>query len=195
MGFRIGNPYVASLLNGIEREILDSLGRAAAAVENGTADAQCTKWFGDSPDAFKKRLGRTLRKMKTVVNLRAIPVSYTPLAEHNRSTNADALTQTEMLLEFNNTTEVDVRLNVHFASLPRYVVRGADGIDTSSDQQSQFETIVHELSHGLLATIDVKRGGQTAYGASAAHDLARNSPSNAKQNAENWGFFVEEFLR
>ena len=78
----------------------------------------------------------------------------------------------------------------NFANLPPYATETLDKFNG----QDQFETVVHELSHVILGTKDVKfDDGDTAYTADFARQLTGLSPQDGQINAENWGFFIEEF--
>lgn len=89
--------------------------------------------------------------------------------------------------------EVPVELGTTFRTLPVYLPMFPDGtVDNTGWNQSQLETLIHELSHLLLGTADVLLGGaKEAYGAKRAAKLALESPSAALRNAENWGIFIE----
>lgn len=88
--------------------------------------------------------------------------------------------------------DAPVFLGEGFRSLPQLLPLAGGQIDTSGWIQSQFETLVHELSHLLLGTKDIKfTDGSTAYGTQAAAELATFGSSWAFQNAENWGIYVE----
>ena len=89
-----------------------------------------------------------------------------------------------------------VRLGRNFRNLRDY---GTTPL-SQYNGQDKFETLVHELSHVILGTEDVPlQNGATAYQADNARALARQTRGkvdrrSAYNNAENWGFFVEEFL-
>jgi hypothetical protein len=68
---------------------------------------------------------------------------------------------------------------------------------TQSDDQTQIETFIHELSHVAAGTKDMNRPDHTTnpqpcYGRLAALALAQNFPEQARDNAENYGFFIVE---
>ncbi len=52
---------------------------------------------------------------------------------------------------------------------------------------NQASTIIHELSHFVLDTVDHKQNKKDA------EDLAQTRPDDALNNADNYGFFCEEF--
>jgi hypothetical protein len=89
--------------------------------------------------------------------------------------------------------EVPVELGTNFRSLPMYLPMFPDGtVDNTGWNQSQLDTLVHELSHLLLGTKDkTLANGKEAYGAKRASKLALESPQRALKNAENWGIFIE----
>lgn len=67
---------------------------------------------------------------------------------------------------------------------------GATGTD------SQPGTIVHELVH--LSTkrtiVDVKVGAEAVYGTTKSAALAASNPTDARRNADNYQYFVEDLL-
>jgi len=70
---------------------------------------------------------------------------------------------------------------------------------TQSNDQTQIETLVHELSHVAAGTKDMERSDHTSnpqpcYGRLAALALAQNFPDQARDNAENYGFFIVEVV-
>lgn len=89
--------------------------------------------------------------------------------------------------------DVPVELGTTFRTLPMYLPMAVDGtVDNTDYNQSQLETVIHELSHLLLGTDDVDlANGKTAYGAKRASKLVLENPAGALNNAENWGIFIE----
>jgi hypothetical protein len=68
---------------------------------------------------------------------------------------------------------------------------------TQSNDQTQIETFIHELSHVAAGTKDMERADHTTnpqpcYGRVNALALAQNFPDQAQDNAENYGFFIVE---
>ena len=69
----------------------------------------------------------------------------------------------------------------------------------------KFGCLVHELSHNALDTRDIRinrkpkedggsdRPEEMVYGGIKCRNLARGRPALAFENADNWGFFIEEF--
>ena len=83
-----------------------------------------------------------------------------------------------------------MHINMGFRKLQKY-----SPDPKNENGQDQFETLVHELSHLIMATDDVEYNGEKAYGGDSARELARNDSAKAQKNAENMGFFVEEFRK
>lgn len=64
-----------------------------------------------------------------------------------------------------------------------------------SNDQTQIETLIHELSHVAAGTLDQDKhptNPQPCYGRIAATTLAKRYPDQARNNAENYGFFIAE---
>lgn len=201
MGLVAADLYTHNLINQFSGKFLEALEEAAKRVDDGSADAACTRWFGDNSGPFKKDLAKTLRKMRSVVNVKTIRVSFQALATRNTDENAAAWNDRNRHLNLgDNFAHVgahggitsEVYLNEAFSGLPSYLVKKADNtVDDSFWNQSKFNTIVHEVSHLILGTADETYHGRTAYGAERAAQLARRRVSRAKNNAENWGIFIE----
>jgi hypothetical protein len=84
----------------------------------------------------------------------------------------------------------------HFLEYARYLQATPDGgrlfagyrlPHCNGLHESKFQIIVHEITHLLLATYDHK------YGYLASRKLAQNCDIEAWENADNWGYFLEEF--
>jgi hypothetical protein len=52
------------------------------------------------------------------------------------------------------------------------------------------QTVVHELTHKVLGTVDWDANGDAAYGVKTCLDLARRSPAQALRNADSWAYYV-----
>ncbi len=59
--------------------------------------------------------------------------------------------------------------------------------------QSVVGTLVHEISHAAAGTDDEVVGGNKMYGKDNAQTLAQTSPAQARNNAENYGYFCDLF--
>lgn len=184
-----------------QSEILSTLQLCRDSVAGGRANTQLTRWFGDNSANFSRSVKEKTAKMRShLLNTHIKCVSGKGLAVDN---NAQAnhfsvgFTGVNSLLanDYANSKTDEfskVTIGPNFKNLDKY----ASTALTVFGDQDQFETLVHELSHVVLGTNDeVNDSGVTAYGATNARNLATADASKAKTNAENWGFFVEEFRR
>ncbi len=208
-----GVGVAGKLAKEMEAQMLTALANARDAVDKGTANTQLLTWFGIAdPGASKAMLKRRLSFMRSHIN--NTPISFSLTGDSDPNNNADAIPfnlkggagqdtyAKYQALQNQNASisikkgtdnlkdEAVVRLGKNFKNLPDY---GTNPLSTF-DGQDKFETLVHELSHVILGTEDEKlSNGATAYGAVAARELATTNAGKAINNAENWGFFVEEF--
>ncbi len=185
-------PADAATVAELGPEIVRVLRRAAAEIEQGRGRAESTTWFGDTAAPWMRRLQAALNKMASVVNTKDINIGFATLERRKAGSYAAAFRPTGGWNVYTDLTTAEgrnftIRLNLRWNSTPLY--RTPPG--TPGD--SKFQTLVHELTHLILGTEDVRRGGATCYGVAACQALAQASPANAKDNADNWGYFVEEF--
>jgi hypothetical protein len=182
--------------------VMSGLQEAASRATSGAANGACSRWFGDSSDNFRKDLASRIRKMRSNINVRVIKVSMESIVTRNRYENASAWADGGSHLRFEDAfshvgssggIKSEIYINEAYASLPtQLVVLGDGSVDSSFWNQSKYETLVHELSHLILGTRDEKLSKKTvAYGAQNAAALARQDPSKAKTNAENFAIFIE----
>ena len=83
-----------------------------------------------------------------------------------------------------------ISLSRQWLDLPTF----SGGMASTWSAGDKFEVLVHELTHSVLGTIDVEsKSGKTAYGGKRCRLLAQKNPGKALVNADNWGFFIEEF--
>ncbi|MBT9560871.1 MAG: hypothetical protein IV100_32905 [Myxococcales bacterium] len=76
--------------------------------------------------------------------------------------------------------------------MPRLSVEVADQW-ASCNTDTRVNTLFHELSHRILATVDLgptQGYPEMMYGIGNAHHLADNAPQDALRNAENYGYFI-----
>ena len=195
MGLHVRDPYSKTLLASISGQVLSALATAAERVRSGKADTACNRWFGDATPEFKRALARDLLRMRSQINVRSIDVGFTDRTERANRGNAAAYAA-KRRIGFADAlpgpgNDMSIVLDLNFKRLPKYLPKNGDLVDNTDYHQSRFETLVHELSHLLMGTNDEVHDGETAYGARAAADLAGADPDSAKNNAENWGIFVE----
>lgn len=198
MGFSSTDNYVSTMIGSLGSQVQNALGTAATEVAAGRATAAMTRWFGDSSPAFRKTLAKDLNQLRANLNIRTITVGYEELSARDSGTNAGAWNDfTKRLNLGTNLSQIPtgrsaIELDMGFRSLPLYMpLDGTRLIDATGYNQSKFETLIHELSHLLLGTKDEDWNGKDAYGAKRASRLAANNPAKAKNNAENWGIFIE----
>lgn len=163
--------------------IVTTLREASSKVQRGEGTGEATRWFGDAGKPWMTQLATDLSRMASIINLEDISVSFRAVA---RRTGAFAVafppedgwgkyTQ----LANARGQNFKLQLDTHWNQVP--LLRNAQGSD------SMFQTLVHELSHLVIGTDDEQ------YGFVGCLGLARRDPAKAKNNADTWGYFVEEF--
>lgn len=160
-------------------------------------DAFRIKWFGDFTASAKGRLDdlqAKIHKIVYVLDVSPFTVTYggangneNALATHYAVAPPGLASYGRGMAAFN-----DLTLRTRFFTMPRSGMKA----------QSQIETVIHELSHiaftsadELLPAAHPSAAGNKAYGPEHALWLAKNSADQAFNNAENFGFFVMEFLK
>lgn len=203
MGLLAGSYSLTATIQQLSPIVMNALATAATRLSNGSADSAAVRWFGDDSSVFKKRLASDLRTMRSVINVKTITIGEEDWRQRNVNTNASAWTATSRVglggnvfsLGGNGPHQNDTRnvfLDLNFKHLPMFLPTANDGrIKRDRGHQSQLNTLIHELTHLLIGTADENGRGGTAYGARFAARLAREFPDRAKNNAENWGIFVE----
>jgi hypothetical protein len=222
MGVVANNPATQVQIRASVEKLMGALSTASERASSGQADAAISRWFGADAVPQKKQIATTISRFRSNINLKTIPVGFEVLAKNpnyakttnaagkvtiiepkyirSQGMNAAAYAATDSnvslslgdLLSHAPAGESPVELGEGFRSLPLLLPLAAGQIDASAYNQSQFETLAHELSHLLLGTIDVKyTDGTTAYGAESACLLATFGSTHAFRNAENWGIFIE----
>jgi hypothetical protein len=191
----------------------NALHAARSALDGSGADAALQTWFGVQKTKDNKPiLARRISFLRSHIN--NTPITFSLTGDDHPHTNADAIPFNlkggnglntwgvyQQLVVQNTKVVVDktsavkdesvVRLGKNFKNLPSY---GTTPLSTFNGQE-QFETLAHELTHVILGTSDeTLNNGATAYGAAAARLLATQDVAKAFNNAENWGFFIEEFI-
>lgn len=193
MGLIFADHYVAAQIDVIQ--ITAAVKNAIARVKNGSADAALQRWFGDASAGFKKDFSQKLDKMRAILNLQDVHVSFRTLMERDATENAAALPGSISSIVPGTTSNyqgAQVILNLNFSRLPNYLPLSAGLIDASAYNQSKMNTFFHELSHAIHSTTDeALTNGNTAYGTQQALALVGQDTAKAKKNAENWGIFLE----
>ena len=181
-------------------ELPKALEKARNQVNGGSAAAKLLLWFGGSDNATKIEIRDKLAKLRTFVMNHNVqcrlrldrPADENALADHVTGGiigggGASSLARLEFARgEFGGLGILN--LSPNFSNLPEYAI----GPVSAFGAQDKFQTVVHELSHIVLGTGDEKlNDGTTAYGGTAARLLATQDAAKARNNAENWGMFVE----
>lgn len=193
MGFSSTDHYVKGFLYSMDTQILSALGRARDLVRGDSLNTVLMRWFGDTSAAWKSELSGKLNKLRNTLNTETITIGFEDLRSRNAGTNASAYTAGIASVPLYARA---IDLNLAFKGLPDYLpLNGGGTIRNDGWIQSKFETLVHELSHLVLDTDDEMWNGHEAYGTKRASRLAANNPRVAKNNAENWGIFVEAVSR
>ena len=156
--------------------MLSAIQKAAERLDSGAANAAARRWFGDDSAAFRKDLAKRLRKMRSVINIKTIRISFEAMTftkqagggvtvgGRNVGENASAWNDGAAHLNLgDNFAHVgsasgitsEVYLNEAFSGLPKALVKLGDGtVDASFWNQGKLDTIIHELTHLLLGTAD-----------------------------------------
>jgi hypothetical protein len=188
-----------ALITGYEKEILATLQKCRDKVAAGTATDALNRWFGDSSTVFSRNVKEKVAKMRShLLNTNILCQMGVNLAADNNA-QANHFTvgfvgvnslEAVNLATTNANTFSKVMIGPNFVNLVAY----APAPVSTFDEQDQFETLVHELSHVVLGTRDEKlSSGATAYTGRYARDLVTENQGKSVTNAENWGFFIEEF--
>ena len=182
------------------QEILSALATARDLTENGAGDKAFTRWFGKPSLADRTHFAKQIAQMRSNLNLRSIVVGFVTLKSRQSHQNARAWNVSAPQLALGKSLAAPgadglstIELDLNFNGLPDYLrVLGDGTIDASAGHQGRFQTVIHELTHVLLGTKDLKlANGNIAYGAMNAAALAKEDPKKARENAENWGIFIE----
>ncbi|MBC2711953.1 MAG: hypothetical protein HGJ94_13480 [Desulfosarcina sp.] len=178
-------PADQNALRQLEPEIIKTLRNASSRIRQGNAESLL--WFGDNTQGWISRLNRDLNKMASILNTKPIEVVGTNWRQRSPNTTAAAKRPTGGWNQYTNMTNAQgrnfrIRLDIAWNSRPLYRPGNVPGV-------SKFHTIVHELTHLILNTDDVA----PAYGVINCQNHANTNPHNAKRNADNWAFFVDDF--
>lgn len=192
MGFTYGNSYVQGMVAPLP--VMNALTTCVSRIRSGQANNALFRWFGDNSPVWRQDALRRVDKMRSVLNLQNITLGFEWLGMRGAGTNAAAFPNSVPNINPNslvNTSQgMQINLDEGFNRLPNYLGLTATHIvDTGGYHQSKLNTVVHELSHAVLGTLDAPAGA--CYGAQNARQLASVNSAAAKLNAENWGIFVE----
>ncbi len=187
MGFILGTlgPGDQATVRNLQGPIITTLRSAAASVRSGAADNQCQLWFGDSSQGFKAQLAGQLSRFASVINTTPITINCEHWKRRDADTFAAAHQPTGGWNAYTNLTTAQgqgftITLDLSFSTAPTYRPNPLVAGDT------KFQTLVHELSHLVIGTDD------HAYGPVPCRGLAISNSNQGKNNADSWGYFVED---
>jgi len=179
-------PADQGALRRLEPEIIRTLRGASLKIGRGGGRTESQRWFGDQSQPWMASLGRDLNKLASILNTKRIEVHGTNWQGRDSRVVAAARRPAQGWDKYTGMTKAqgqgfDIRLDVAWNRSPLFRPRGAPG-------GSKFHTVVHELTHLVLNTDDV----EPPYGVQNCL-LKAGTPMNAKRNADNWAFFIDEF--
>lgn len=203
---------------GLQAQMLSTMEKCRDKLTSGggSVDTALTLWFGDNSSQFRKTMKERVARMRGVLNARNIPCKtdavIIEVQPHKQGSpvqgtktvgnkilggdedeNAASTFQPGGIFAGNsvqrmNATGQFIRIGPNFKNLPK----SSNGVASSWTGQDKLETLLHELSHFVWDTDDeLLNDGTNAYEGQNARLLATQSSARAKNNAENWGFFIE----
>ena len=161
-----------------------------------------TRWFGSCSPEKIQTVQLKVRQMRTT--LRNVPLVLLWLPdEHYIGSSHRQWSFPPGMMNGNEAEQVRaigsvgpgsinyaISLTTHWQRLPNYAM----GVPYAWTGADKFEVLVHELSHSIIGTVDATSDkGKIAYGGTRCRQLALGWPEHAINNADNWGFFIEEF--
>jgi len=207
-------------IHSIGPEIVRTMRRASEYLDENASDdfshpwnCYCYFWFGTMNSTFIAKLKRTLYRMASIINLHPIYIREI-MPEFSKRRTATAL---KPLSGWRNNTEniltgaidegafitrsenemFNIYLDQQWNAQPQYSACNARHFRQKStrishqactaNHNSQFQSLVHEITHLLIHTEDYR------YGYERSLNLALGSSNHAWRNADNWGYFIEEF--
>ena len=195
MGLKFTNHFVASQVDTMS--ILSAIKNCASRIKTGQADPALQRWFADTSPAWKQTAQQRLEQLRKIINLQEISIGVSTLADRDTSENANALTggATSIVPGTNTPDPLPlVQLNSAFLTLPRYLPRNGGAVDAGvynpnlSNNQSKFESVIHELTHVILSTNDEQlTNGDEAYGTNRALTLATQKARRSRRPMRKTG--------
>lgn len=164
--------------------IIEAMRKAETELAAGRGGTEVSRWFGTTPPAtIRQKVG----KLRTFFNCNSITVRFATLAKRG-SNNAAALAPGNGWDDYTNLTKANgVSFEMYLNSGWEQKADWSTQPLATAGSGGKFKTLVHELSHLGLNTNDHK------YQASRCIALATADAAKALDNADNWGFFIEEF--
>jgi hypothetical protein len=186
MGFNITTlgPSSRKIVVELAPLIITAMRKSETELAAGRAATEVTRWFGTtSANTIKGKVS----KLRSFYNCNNITLRFATLQKRG-SNNAAALAPGNGWDDYTNLTKAngvtfEMYLNSGWEEKDRWSTKPL----ATAGSGGQFKTLVHELSHLGLNTNDHK------YQAGPCITLASSDPVKALDNADNWGFFIEEF--
>jgi len=184
------------IIERLEAEIRRVMTKAAVRlnIKNCYNEFYSQFWFGDSTPEWIEYLQIRLERMITLMKINPIEIQYIvsdydhrthyALAHQPRSGWQDHTEDKHWLysdfLQRSYAQKFSISLGQRWHELPIYR-------PTPDDYDTKFHVLVHELSHLFMYLKD--------YAIEYKHslDLVYMDTNKAQRNADNWGYFLEEF--
>lgn len=196
MGFYTGGlgPYDRVTVQLLQPVIISTLRKASSEVEHGGGVAESEAWFGCVDEDWMEELAYGLNGIASMINIQPIEVGFSPFQERKKQVYAAAQTPEKGWRNFFSSKypmstvhqkqtkfkPFEILLHPAWNTSPLYC-------SSEGSADSKFQTLVHECTHLLLGTEDYE------YGINSCRKLAEDDCVKAIGNADNWGYFVEEF--
>lgn len=174
----------------LESELIKTLQKSMESITEG--DYYSRLWFGDCSKLWITQLKRKLGRMISILNSQLIEILYS--LKNDPNLYAESITPwngwqdyTEIPFSSDfviNVQAQDFRIDLASRWSDAPLFSNGTGIDYPD---SKFEVLVHEVSHLLVGTDDIH------FGKKDCHILAILDHLNAKENADNWAYFLEEY--
>jgi hypothetical protein len=182
------NFWETDIIKTLDNEIPRSLRSTALHLLDNTSISK--KWFGDQSATWITELRIKLERLATLIArhniyifsiisvndyLENYAIAYKPengWKDFTSNEHYDAIMA--------QTKPVNIRIGIGYQwfHMPIY--------DSPCFYESKFQTLVHELSHLLMATKDHRLKFDRC------KSFARTNSTDAKRNADNWGYFASE---
>lgn len=190
MGFSILglSPTEQMDLRAIEPELINALKKAAARIIICQANSKL--WFGDCSQQWIDQLRMRLIRMACILNIQTILCQSIRIDEQSNA-YAHAIIPRygwrdytinqhgDAFLKYTQDQWFCIRLDRRWNTAPLF--------KNNFSPISKFQTIAHEITHIFMNTRDI------AYGVIDCCELAIANPNDAKLNADNWMYFIDEY--
>jgi hypothetical protein len=179
-------PSDQEILRKLQDEIIKTFRNADSIIDAGQCDHLSRIWFGDDTDIWKKKLAKNLNTMASLLNTKPVTIDGVNYRQRHPDFYGWAQPPTGGWQQFLTMSKAEgqnfhINLDSNWDRLPNF--RSGPTPDFS-----KFHGIVHELTHLFLGTDDI----DPPYGEYNCKQKAKNNPAQAKNNADNWAFFVDD---